>query len=46
MAERRRRIRSFEWSTAIIASISIAAGVAVYLRDGTDKVIAILSNDL
>ena len=46
MAERRRRIRSFEWSTAIIASISIAAGVAVYLRDGTDKVLAILSNDL
>ena len=46
MAERRRRIRSFEWSTAIIASISIAAGVAVYLRDGTDKVIAILTKDL
>ena len=47
MAEpRRRRVRSFEWSTAIIASISIAAGIAVYLRDGTDKVIAILSKDL
>ena len=47
MAEpRRRRVRSFEWSTAIIASISIAAGIAVYLRDGTDKVIAILTNDL
>jgi uncharacterized membrane protein YraQ (UPF0718 family) len=46
MAERRRRIRSFEWSTAIIASISIAAGIAVYLRDGTDKVVAILSKDL
>ena len=46
MAERRRRIRSFEWSTAIILSISIAAGVAVYLRDGTDKVIAILTKDL
>ena len=46
MAERRRRIRSFEWSTAIIASISIAAGVAVYLRDGTEKVLAILTKDL
>ena len=46
MAERRRRIRSFEWSTAIIASISLAAGIAVYLRDGADKVVAILSKDL
>ena len=46
MAERRRRIRSFEWSTAIIASISIAAGVAVYLRDGIEKTIAILTKDL
>jgi uncharacterized membrane protein YraQ (UPF0718 family) len=47
MAEpQRRRVRSFEWSTAIIASISIAAGIAVYLRDGSDKVIAILSKDL
>jgi uncharacterized membrane protein YraQ (UPF0718 family) len=46
MAERRRRVRSFEWSTAIIASISLAAGVAVYLRDGTDKVLAILTKDL
>src|SRR5687768_6355934 len=46
MAERRRRIRSFEWSTAIIASISLAAGVAVYLRDGADKALAILSKDL
>ena len=46
MVERRRRIRSFEWSTAIIVSISVAAGVAVYLRDGTDKVIAILTKDL
>src|ERR1700754_3372761 len=46
MAERRRRIRSFEWSTAIIASLSLAAGVTVYLRDGTEKVLAILTNDL
>jgi uncharacterized membrane protein YraQ (UPF0718 family) len=45
MAERR-RIRSFEWSTAIVASISIAAGIAVYVRDGTDKFLAILTKDL
>jgi len=46
MAERRRRVRTFEWSTAVIAAISVAAGAIVYLRDGTDRFIAILSNDL
>jgi uncharacterized membrane protein YraQ (UPF0718 family) len=48
MAEppRRRRVRSFEWSTAIIATISLSAGIAVYLRDGADKVIAIFTKDL
>src|SRR5437762_7719769 len=45
MAERR-RIRTFEWSTAVIAAISFSAGLAVYLRDGYDKFIAILSSDL
>ena len=45
MAERR-RIRTFEWSTAVIAAISATAGLAVYLRDGAEKFIAILSNDL
>ena len=42
MAERR-RIRSFEWSTAVIAAISMSAGLAVYLRDGLEKFTAILS---
>lgn len=46
MADRRRRIRSFEWSTAIIATVSIAAAIAVYLRDGADKTLAILTSDL
>ena len=46
MAERRRRIRSFEWSTAIIASVSLAAGIAVYVRDGSAKALAILTKDL
>src|SRR6266702_7879527 len=45
MAERR-RIRSFEWSTAIIAAISIGAALVVFLRDGTEKFLAILGNDL
>jgi uncharacterized membrane protein YraQ (UPF0718 family) len=46
MAERRRRVRTFEWSTAIIAAVSIIAGVIVYTRDGADKFTAILNNDL
>ena len=46
MAERRRRVRTFEWSTAIIGSISLAAAIAVYVRDGADKVIAVLTKDL
>jgi uncharacterized membrane protein YraQ (UPF0718 family) len=45
MAERR-RVRTFEWSTAIIAAVAIAAGTIVYLRDGTDKFTTILSKDL
>jgi uncharacterized membrane protein YraQ (UPF0718 family) len=46
MAERRRRVRTFEWSTAIIASVSLAAGIAVYVRDGGARALAILTNDL
>jgi uncharacterized membrane protein YraQ (UPF0718 family) len=45
MAERR-RVRSFEWSTAIIAAISISAGTIVFIRDGFDRFIAILTSDL
>jgi uncharacterized membrane protein YraQ (UPF0718 family) len=45
MAERR-RIRTFEWSTAVIAAISFSAGLIVYLRDGLEKFTAILSHDL
>src|SRR5215471_19023016 len=45
MAERR-RVRSFEWSTAIIAAISITAGTIVFIRDGFDRFIKILSSDL
>jgi uncharacterized membrane protein YraQ (UPF0718 family) len=42
----RRRVRSFEWSTAIIAAISITAGTIVFIRDGSDRFITILSSDL
>jgi uncharacterized membrane protein YraQ (UPF0718 family) len=42
----RRRVRSFEWSTAIIAAISITAGTIVFIRDGFDRFIKILSSDL
>lgn len=45
MAERR-RVRSFEWSTAVIALVAIISGTIVYIRDGTQKFTAILSNDL
>jgi uncharacterized membrane protein YraQ (UPF0718 family) len=45
MAERR-RVRTFEWSTAIIATVAITAGTIVYVRDGADKFTTILSNDL
>jgi uncharacterized membrane protein YraQ (UPF0718 family) len=42
----RRRVRTFEWSTAIIAAISITAGTIVYIRDGYDRFITILNSDL
>jgi uncharacterized membrane protein YraQ (UPF0718 family) len=46
MAERRRRVSSFEWSTAVIGGVSLAAGTTVYLRDGATRFLAILTNDL
>ena len=46
MAERRRRVTSFEWSTAVIGIASLAAGAIVYFRDGSERALAILTNDL
>jgi uncharacterized membrane protein YraQ (UPF0718 family) len=46
MAEPRRRVRTFEWSTAIIAAVSVGSGAIVYFRDGYDKFSAIFSNDM
>ena len=45
MAERR-RVSLFEWSTAVIGVISFTAGLVVYLRDGSARFTAILTNDL
>src|SRR3954451_14557367 len=42
----RRRLRSFEWSTAVILILAASSGAVVFMRDGTDKFIAILTKDL
>ena len=42
----RRRIRSFEWSTAVILTLALTAGAVVYLRDGTERFLSILTKDL
>jgi len=42
----RRRISTFDWSTGVIAVAAIAAGVAVYLREGQDRFFAILGSDV
>ena len=42
----RRRVSSFEWSTAVIGGISIFCGTVVYLRDGAARATAILTSDL
>jgi uncharacterized membrane protein YraQ (UPF0718 family) len=41
------RIRrsSFEWSTAVIAALALAAAATVYLRDGQDRFLAIAAHD-
>jgi uncharacterized membrane protein YraQ (UPF0718 family) len=46
MAERRRRVSSLEWSTAVIGGISLISSAIVYLRDGSARFTAILTNDL
>jgi uncharacterized membrane protein YraQ (UPF0718 family) len=42
----RRRLRSFEWSTAVILIVAASSGAVVFMRDGTAKFIAILTKDL
>jgi uncharacterized membrane protein YraQ (UPF0718 family) len=45
-APQRRRRRAFDWSTAAIAAIALAAAATVYWRDGRDHFFAILGSDL
>ena len=42
----RRRISTFDWSTGVIAVAALAAGIAVYLREGQDRFVAILVGDV
>lgn len=46
MAVRRRRLAIFDWSTAVVTVLVVAAGVTVLVRSGTDKFLAILGSDL
>jgi uncharacterized membrane protein YraQ (UPF0718 family) len=45
-APQRRRRRAFDWSTAAIAAIALAAAATVYWRDGRDHFLEILGSDL
>ena len=42
----RPRRRAFDWSTAVIAAVAIAAAAAVYLRDGQEHFLSIFGSDL
>jgi uncharacterized membrane protein YraQ (UPF0718 family) len=42
----KRRRRAFDWSTAAIAVVALAAAAAVYWRDGREHFLAILGSDL
>jgi uncharacterized membrane protein YraQ (UPF0718 family) len=42
----RRRIRSFDWSTSVIALVAVASVTYVYVRDGGGHVFEILLTDL
>ncbi len=43
---KRRRRRAFDWSTAAIAAVSLAAAAMIYWRDGAEQFLAILGSDL
>jgi uncharacterized membrane protein YraQ (UPF0718 family) len=42
----RRRRRAFDWSTAVIAGLAIAAGATVYWREGAAHFLTIFGSDL
>jgi len=41
-----RRRRAFDWSAAVLAALALTSAVAVYLRDGPARFLAILTDDL
>ena len=41
-----RRRRAFDWSAAVIAALAVTAAVTVYVRDGQQRFLAILTDDL
>ena len=41
-----RRRRAFDWSAAVIAALAVTAGIVVYFRDGQQRFLAILTDDL
>src|SRR5260370_40489630 len=38
--------RAFDWSAAVIAILAVSSAVTVYLRDGSARFVAILTDDL
>jgi len=42
----RRPHRAFDWSTAVVATLTLTAAVTVFLRDGQERFLAILFDDL
>jgi uncharacterized membrane protein YraQ (UPF0718 family) len=42
----RRAHRAFDWSTAVIATLALTAAIIVYFRDGQERFLAILTDDL
>ena len=42
----RPRRKSFDWSAAVILALAVAAGIAVYVRDGSARFVSIFTDDL
>ena len=42
----RRRRSAFDWSTAVIATLAIASAITVFVRQGSERFLAILTDDL
>jgi uncharacterized membrane protein YraQ (UPF0718 family) len=46
MTQARRPRRAFDWSAAVIATLAITSAVTVLVRDGRERFLAILTDDL